>query len=622
MTDLEPSPSTPPAAAADGSRPTRVRAEQLSSLIGTDVEAPRLSWWLPSGARTQIGYQIRLEVGGTQRLSARKDSADHAMVPWPRGMHLPRATPGRISVRTWTDVGRSEWSEPLEWERLPPQHWWTARWISPAESKIEPPGRRPVYELRTSFDLGAHPSLARIWATADGLYEIFLNGARVGDHELTPGLTSYRRRLQVQRYDATELAVVGRNEFRIRLSDGWFRGKMGIERVANNFGDRLAFLMQAEILDHSNRALRVTTDSTWTSRASGHTPDLIDGEFAASPGTDDWRPVDVGVVGSEETRLVGMTAPPVRRVERIMPVKMTRPDSRSVVVDFGQNLNGVVRFEAAIPPFESVALRHAEHLGADGHVATDHLRGFDLKTFQPTEAGQRDTCPQYRAYRPVPDDSRPTPSHRPRRRAVRVGRGSREPRRVFAHRTCLDGDPDFGVHHGPRRRRRAHDRGDLRRSRGLASRVSSVTPTIAGPIPGDILDVVLSRQSRRPGPRPTIRAERGDAWVGRPGSRLSRRVWGVGDHGQRPPAGRLRPEVPRFDARYGGCAAMGWISSRFAGMTFPKFSSSHPVQWLRRRAVVPDSRPISRLQDAQNRQRCARRRHRESGIYQPVNQSW
>src|SRR4029450_544973 len=88
---------------------------------------------------------------------------------------------------------------------------------------------------------------ARIYATAHGIYEGFLNGVRVGDLELTPGFTSYWANLHVQTYDVTGLVREGVNTWEAVLSDGWYRGRTGYTQLADAYGDSVAFLGQLHV---------------------------------------------------------------------------------------------------------------------------------------------------------------------------------------------------------------------------------------------------------------------------------------------------------------------------------------------------------------------------------------
>src|SRR6202011_3585811 len=99
--------------------------------------------------------------------------------------------------------------------------------------------------------------------TAHGIYELFINGHRIGDEELAPGFSSYRSRLYVQASDVTGALTPGRNLIGAVLSDGWFRGQNGIFRDANCFGDHLAFLAQLHAEHEGGPATVTGTGPGW-----------------------------------------------------------------------------------------------------------------------------------------------------------------------------------------------------------------------------------------------------------------------------------------------------------------------------------------------------------------------
>jgi len=293
--------------------PRRLRVEHLDEALGIDVAAPRLSWQLAAPATRQAAY--RLEVGAWS--SGWVESDECVLVPY---AGPPVASRARVSwrVQVRTDAGLSEWSSWSWWETgLLHVDDWSARWISPVEADPLPSaGERPASVLRARFTAGAGSS-GRIYATAHGLYELFLDGERIGDQELTPGFTSYRSRVQVQTYDVSALLSEGEHELRAVLSDGWYRGKVGFTRDHDVFGSRLALLVQVE-LDGSPIAV---TDATWTCASSSIVAaDLIDGESVDQRIHDadlEWRPVEA--VDGDFGVLCASPAPPVRRVERLRP---------------------------------------------------------------------------------------------------------------------------------------------------------------------------------------------------------------------------------------------------------------------------------------------------------------
>ena len=120
---------------------------------------------------------------------------------------------------------------------------------------------------------------ARLHATAQGLYEAFVNGERAGDAELTPGFTQYDVRLQVQTNDVTGSIRQARNAFAVVLSDGWFRGQVGMTRSSDQWGTRLALLAQLQLTHDDGSVTVVGTDNGWRSSV-GHmlAADLIAGQ--------------------------------------------------------------------------------------------------------------------------------------------------------------------------------------------------------------------------------------------------------------------------------------------------------------------------------------------------------
>lgn len=310
---------------------------------------PRLSWWTAA----PTAHEIELDDGRRARVEAGRS----VLVPWP---FEPLRSRER---RTWRVRGDgSDWSAPsvVEVGLLSPDDW-SARWIEPDEDE-----RRP-HLLRHEFTLD-RPGDGRLHATAHGIYECFLNGTRVGDIELAPGFTAYDHHLHVQTYDVGDLLVEGPNTWEVALSDGWFRGRNGAGQETDGYGTTLAFLGQLEVGDAV-----VGTGPDWVSTTGPLvSADLMAGQVEdrrIEPGP--WRPVRV--VDHDLARLGTSPAPPVRRVEELRPVSVTRLGPDRQVVDLGQNVNGWVRLHDLGPAGTEVTLLHGEALGPDGDVDTEHL---------------------------------------------------------------------------------------------------------------------------------------------------------------------------------------------------------------------------------------------------------
>ncbi|GAA1650246.1 alpha-L-rhamnosidase [Actinoplanes couchii] len=254
-----------------------------------------------------------------------------------------------------------------------PDEDWTASWISPAEPAVPPPGQRPAYMLRGTFEVTGEVTRARLYATALGVYEAFLNGDRVGYIELAPGATSYADTLYAQLYDVTADLRPGTNTVEILLSDGWFRGMNGTWRKPGAWGDRTA--ARAELhLHHADGSTRIVrTGPDWTSQPSTITAaDLMNGQttdFTFVPPAP--QPVLTDAVTAPP--IDWSPAPPVRRIQDLHPVSVRLHASGSWIVDFGQNASGWLRLDDLGPAGTRTVIDHGEHLGPSGDLDTTHL---------------------------------------------------------------------------------------------------------------------------------------------------------------------------------------------------------------------------------------------------------
>lgn len=269
-----------------------------------------------------------------------------------------------------------------------------AQWITTADA-TPPAGERPAYEFRRTVSLPERPQSAWLTVTAHGVYEAFLNGQRVGDEQLTPGITSYRRTLQVQRYDVTELLGSGENELILVVSDGWFRGRTGAHRVPDSFGTEIAVIAALD-LETPAGTVHVRTDRDWLCGVGTIVAaDLMDGQTTdlRRLGATEWVPVVPASdpLIADRSRLVWPVAPAVRKREEYAAISVTRLSSGRQIVDFGQNLNGWVRLSALGPADTIVTLTHGESLHADGDLNLSHLDITVMPGLPTLPVGQVDT---------------------------------------------------------------------------------------------------------------------------------------------------------------------------------------------------------------------------------------
>lgn len=281
---------------------------------------------------------------------------------------------------------------------------WKASWVTPAplEDGVDlRPGFRPAYRLRGEIRIDKRVRSARLHITAHGLYEAWLDGERVSEDELTPGYTEYAQRTQVQSYDVTDRLTLGTHVLGALLADGWYRGQVGLTRAYDQWGTTTALLAQI-VIEHEDGTRRVVgTGPEWRC-ATSHivAADLIEGQSedrrlvepdwsTAACDASAWTAVTVEERGYE--MLTDSPAPPVRAIETLRPVTVTRLRESVDIVDLGQNINGRVRLRALGPTGTRLTLTHGEALDPDGDVTMDHLVPNAPFLPEPLSAGQVDT---------------------------------------------------------------------------------------------------------------------------------------------------------------------------------------------------------------------------------------
>ncbi len=313
---------------------------------------------------------------------------------------MPPATELQWTVEVW-EGETSEVSEPARFRTALAD--WEAQWIG-RDRLGDPPASVPGTEeesddgdamvrrlpacpyLRRAFAIGRPVRRATLYATARGLLELELNGARVGDAVLAPGWTDYDRRIEYAVHDVADLLRTGSNVLGAILGDGWYSGMVGFEmrRAGNHYGRDPQLLCELH-LEYSDGGREViASDSDWRA-ATGPLvySDLLMGERYdarrelgawSEPGYDEasWQPV--AVEPRDGVRLVPERAQPIRVVEELRPVSVTRRAPGVHVFDLGQNMVGWARLAVAGERGARVRMRFAEALEPDGSLHLDNLR--------------------------------------------------------------------------------------------------------------------------------------------------------------------------------------------------------------------------------------------------------
>ena len=264
-------------------------------------------------------------------------------------------------------------------EKMPAS--WQARWIDP-ELPHEKAERQPASVLRRAFTLEETEN-AVLYITCHGLYEARLNGRRVGDFVLAPGVGDYTKRLTVQAYAVSELLRKGENELTVTLGDGWYRGNNGIDGISCLYGEDLALLCQLEL----DGKPVLCSDESWQASQEGPTRlnDLEKGEEydARRERIASWHSVTVRHFGY--TNLAPTESVPILEQERFPGTLLTTPNGETVL-DFGQNLAGYTELRLTAKAGQKITLWHGETLDENGN--------FTQKNFDPGDRNKNGGIPQ------------------------------------------------------------------------------------------------------------------------------------------------------------------------------------------------------------------------------------
>lgn len=342
---------------------------------------------------------------------------DSGTLPWSPycTLTLPLTRKRRYTVRAFVNGGgeQAEAAVPL-WTGLMGEPW-RGQWIEPQQEKairereilffeqfVPAPDHfgghdrlRPAQELQRTFTVKTLPRRATLYASAHGVYTLYLNGQRVDRRRLAPETTPYETMLYYQLYDLTPLLRVGENTLTVLLGDGWWIGRIGLSGDSCQYGDRLGFLGQLELEGEDGTEI-ITTDEQFLSRPSHIVySDLMMGErwdMTASAA----HPAPCLIAGAADDTLTLQTSAAVCPWETVTPQHLFTTPNGELVADFGRCLAGVVEIGLTCEAGRTVTLDHSETLDPQGNFFRNILgRNKDQQDTVVCGEGETVFCPEF-----------------------------------------------------------------------------------------------------------------------------------------------------------------------------------------------------------------------------------
>ncbi|MDR1542442.1 MAG: glycoside hydrolase family 78 protein [Clostridiales bacterium] len=350
---------------------SKLKTEYRVNPIGLDAWRPRFSWIIASKDKGVTQEKWRLKVLRAEEVvwdsgEVKTDQSVHVVYS---GAPLSPATRYDIYVEVTDNKGETARADGFFETGLMDGSAFQADWITHGfdnDSML-----CPIFFK--GFKLRGPVKSARIYSSALGIYDIFLNGEKAGSNFFAPGWTSYNTRLQYQTLDLTK-DLKEDNLIEITVSNGWYKGVFGFSGQADNYGDRVSAIAQISIEYENGSKEVICTDESWRCKLGPikeseiYSGETIDYTFSSN------ESYPAKLMDHPKGILTGQESEPVRITKRIKPIAFILTPKNEVVLDFGQNMAAVVEAKLNLPRGSKVTLSHAETLDRFGNFYTENLR--------------------------------------------------------------------------------------------------------------------------------------------------------------------------------------------------------------------------------------------------------
>ncbi|WP_242692046.1 alpha-L-rhamnosidase [Aridibaculum aurantiacum] len=377
-----------------------LRTELLVNPIGIDASAPRFSWEVTGEQRgiVQQAYQILVASSAADLAAGKADLWNSGKVNSDRSIHVPYAgnplqsrTEAYWKVKVWTNKGEGAYSSPAKFTvGLMNENDWQAKWTGLDKyfpwDTITKMSRLSARYFRKEFAAPKEVKKATAYISGLGIYELYINGNKIGDQVLAPGPTDYSKTVKYNTFDVTNHVKQGKNAIATTLGNGRFytMRQQYKPHKWHNFGyPKMLLQLEVEYKDGSKQT--VVSDDTWKVTADGpiRTNNEYDGEeYDATKEFPGWN--KVGFNDSKWLKAELVEAPGgnveaqmnenMKVMQILKPVSIKEPSKGVYILDLGQNIAGWIKMNVKGKRGQKVKLRFAESLKPDGQLYMDNLR--------------------------------------------------------------------------------------------------------------------------------------------------------------------------------------------------------------------------------------------------------
>ncbi len=368
-----------------------MQCEYLENPIGIDSPNPRFTWQIKSDASDISQKVVKIFVGTNA-----EDVARGKGNVWPSGTIRLSTIPVVYAGPELCPFTRYFWSVKVQnrnggWSPLSDvaffetgmmqQKNWKGDWITDTYDF----NVKPAPYFRKEFNIQKKIKSARAYIAVGGLYELYLNGKKVGNHRLDPMYTRFDRRTLYVTYDVTKKLKDGNNAVGVLLGNGWFNHQSTAVWYFDKapWRARPKFCMDLRITYENGSEETISSDGDWK---TAYSPVIFNSIYTAEhydarleqpgwnePDFDDSKWESVLKTGAPSKNITAQVLHPIRNVKEIPAVKMMKFNNRDYVFDFGRNFAGVSELRVTGEAGTTIQLKHGEQLDKNGHVDQSNI---------------------------------------------------------------------------------------------------------------------------------------------------------------------------------------------------------------------------------------------------------
>ncbi len=360
-----------------------LKCEHLINPIGIDSSEPRLSWRFSNDVvdGKQSAYQIVINSDKASVWDSGKTNSDSRLISY-AGKELQPFTQYTWKVRVWDENGKIYESPSATFETgMMNIGNWKGAWIGDGRS-ID---HKEAPYFRKTFDSSKAIKSARAYIAVAGLYELYINGEKIGNHRLDPLYSRFDRRNYYVTYDVTDNMKSGKNAIGVLLGNGWYNHQsIGVWNFHNApWRNRPAFCFDLRITYTDGSVEIVSSERDWRTSSGSlifnsiYTAEHYDNRLEQAGWNtsdfDDSKWHGVGYRGAPSQNVTAQQVVPIRNVDEIKPISFKQLDDSTYIYDLGRNISGVTKFKVKGEAGTTLKLKHTERLYENGYVDMSNI---------------------------------------------------------------------------------------------------------------------------------------------------------------------------------------------------------------------------------------------------------